>query len=157
MATLNVSITESVTLNGKNQGGTYSSFSNSSITQVEKRLINAKTGTELTLYKTADAIADGTAANLWDDDSVKYVRISNLAANSAYSFIRIQNANSDEFSYKLYGTESLLLYRHEATMDATAGAPISLGSGDNDIQLVTIKAISSDQAIELFIAATNEA
>ena len=157
MATLNVTITESVTLNGRDQGGTYSGFSNGSITQVDKRLINAKTGTELTLYKTGDAIADGTAASLWDDDSVKYVRITNLAGTSAYSFIRIQNANSDEFSYKLYGTESLMLWRHEATMDATAGAAITLGSGDNDVQLVTIKAISSDQAIELFIAATDEA
>ena len=157
MATLTVTITEAVTLNGKDQGGTYSSFSNDDITQVDKRLINAKTGTELSLYKTGDAIADGTAANLWDDDSVKYVRITNLAPNSYHSFIRIKNANDDEFSYKLFGTESLLLYRHEATMDATAGAAITLGSGDNDVVLVTIKAISSDQAIELFIAATNEA
>ena len=63
MATLKVTITESVTINGKDMGGTYSGFSNSSITQVDKRLINAKKGTELTLYKTGDNIADGTAAN----------------------------------------------------------------------------------------------
>ena len=50
-----------------------------------------------------------------------------------------------------------MLWRHEATMDATAGAAITLGSGDNDVSLVTIKAISSDQAVELFIAATDEA
>ena len=156
MADLSVTITEALSLNGRDQGST-NSITIEDITQCDKKLINAKTGTELTLYKTGDTIADGTASNLWDDDSVKYVRITNLAAQSAHSFIRMKNANDDEFSYKLYGTESILLYRHEATMDATAGAAITLGSGDNDVVSVSIKAISSDQAIELFIAATNEA
>ena len=156
MADLSVTITESLTINGRDQGSS-NSITIENITQCDSKFINAKTATELTLYKTGDTIADGTAANLWDDDSVKYVRITNLAATSAYSFIRIRNANDDEFSYKLYGEESLLLWRHEATMDATAGAAITLGSGDNDVALVTIKAISSDQSIELFIAAVNEA
>ena len=156
MADLSVTITEALSLNGRDQGST-NSITIEDITQCDKKLINAKTGTELTLYKTGDTIADGTASNLWDDDSVKYVRITNLAAQSAHSFIRMKNANDDEFSYKLFGNESLLLWRHEATMDATAGAAITLGSGDNDVVSVSIKAISSDQAIELFIAATNEA
>ena len=71
--------------------------------------------------------------------------------------MRLKNANDDEFSYKLAHGQSFLLWGHLASMDATAGAAITLGSGDNDVVLVTIKAISSDQAIELFIAATNEA
>ena len=37
MATLKVTITESVTLNGRDQGGTYAGFSNANITQVHKR------------------------------------------------------------------------------------------------------------------------
>ena len=39
MATLKVTITESVTLNGRDQGGTYAGFSNANITQVHKLYI----------------------------------------------------------------------------------------------------------------------
>tara|TARA_R110002020_G_scaffold286911_4_gene502358 strand:- start:77 stop:541 length:465 start_codon:yes stop_codon:yes gene_type:complete len=154
MATLNVSITESVTLNGKDHGGTYSGFSNTSITQVEKRLINATT-TEVTLYGAANAMADGTGGPLWDDDSVKYVRITNLSANSNFVYITIANSANDEAVFKLYGTESLLLWRHAGSFEAIAGAATQTNVAD--IDLVTVLADSSTQAVELFIASTDAA
>ena len=154
MATLTVSITESVTINGKDQGGTYSGFSNSSITQVEKRQINITT-TEVTLYGAANAAADATGGPLWDDDSVKYVRITNLAANTSHILIVLKNADNDEFLYKLFGTESLLLYRHDGAMHAKEGAA---AVGDvASIDLVTAQADTSTQAVELFIASTDAA
>ena len=42
-------------------------------------------------------------------------------------------------------------------MNASQAAALTQGTGESDIVTVTIKAISSDQAIELFIAATDEA
>ena len=156
MATLNVTITESVTLNGKDQGGTYSGFSNGSITQVDKRLINAAADTELTLYGAADAQASAAGGALWDDDSVKYVRITNLAGTSAYVYITIKNTDSDEAVFKLYGTESFLLHRHAASFEAIASNGASQTSVSH-IDLVTVKAVSSAQAIELFIASTDAA
>ena len=158
MATLKVTVTESVTINGKDMGGTYSGFSNASITQVEKRIVNATT-TETTLYDAANATADvedaieGGAA--WDDDSVKYVRITNLAANSTHVIIVVKNDDDDEFLYKLFGTESLLLYRHNSAFHAKEGAT---AIGDvQSIDLVTAQAVSSTQAVELFIASTDAA
>ena len=154
MATLNVSITESVTINGKDQGGTYSGFTNASITQVEKRQINVTT-TEVTLYAAEDAMASGTGGPIWDDDSVKYVRITNLAANSNHIIIVLRNQDNDEFLYKLFGTESLLLYRHNSAFHAKEGAT---AIGDvQSIDLVTAQAVSSTQAVELFIASTDAA
>jgi len=155
MATLTVSITESVTINGKDQGGTYSGFSNSSITQVEKRQINITT-TEVTLYGAANAAADATGGPLWDDDSVKYVRITNLAANTSHILIVLKNADNDEFLYKLFGTESLLLYRHDGAMHAKEGGATAIGNVAS-IDLVTAQAVSSTQAVELFIASTDAA
>jgi len=155
MATLNVTITESLTINGKDQGGTYSGFSNSSITQCEKRQINVTT-TEVTLYAAADAQASGTGGAIWDDDSVKYVRITNLAANSNHIIIVVKNADNDEFLYKLFGTESLLLYRHDGAMHAKEGSATAIGEVAS-IDLVTAQAVSSTQAVELFIASTNAA
>ena len=159
MATLTVKITESVTINGKDMGGTYAGFSNSSITQVEKRIVNATT-TETTLYDAADATADvadlieGGAA--WDDDSVKYVRITNLAATSTHVIIVVANEDSDEFLYKLFGTESLLLWRHNDAFHAKEGGATAIGNVDN-ITKVTVQAVSSTQAVELFIASIDAA
>ena len=155
MATLTVSITESVTLNGKDHGGTYSGFSNTSITQVEKRIINATT-TETTLYAAADTQDDaqdqiyGGAA--WDEDSVKYVRISNLAADSTFIYITVSNKSNDEAVFKLYGKESFLLWRHAGSFEAIAGAATQTNVAD--ISKVTVLADTSTQAVELFIAST---
>ena len=151
MATLNVTIKESVTINGKDQGGTYTGFSNSSITQVEKRQINITT-TEVTLYGAGNAMADATGGPLWDDDSIKYVRITNLGGTGGHILIVLRNADNDEFLYKLFGTESLLLYRHDGAMHAKEGA--AAGGDVASINLVTAQAVSSTQAVELFIAST---
>mgnify|MGYP003141544401 FL=1 len=154
MATLNVTITESITLNGKDQGGTYSGFSSANITQVQKRLINC-TATELTLYGTSSSQASAAGGTLFDDDSVKYVRITNLAGTSSFVYITIKNADNDEAVFKLYGTESFILHRHSTSFEAIAGA--ATHANVNDITLVTVLADTSTQALELFIASTDAA
>jgi hypothetical protein len=154
MATLNVTITESITLNGKDQGGTYSGFSNANITQVQKRLINC-TATELTLYAAGNAQASAAGGTLFDDDSVKYVRITNLAGTSAFVYITIKNSANDEAVFKLYGTESFILHRHAGAFEAIDGEATQ--SNVADIDLVTVLADTSTQALELFIASTDAA
>ena len=161
MATLNVTITEAITLNGKDQGGSYSGFSNSSITQVIKRQIECTAGTELTLYQASDAVTDsgfvGTGSSWFDEDSIKYVRITNLAATTVHGFLRLQNSmgTPDEVSYKLYGKQSLILYSHDTSLNAVDEAALSLGTGEGDIEKVSFEAISTNQDIELFIASTD--
>tara|TARA_A100001201_G_C4055109_1_gene190903 strand:- start:596 stop:1060 length:465 start_codon:yes stop_codon:yes gene_type:complete len=154
MATLNVTITESITLNGKDQGGTYSGFSSANITQVQKRLINC-TATELTLYGASNAQASAAGGTLFDDDSVKYVRITNLAGTSSFVYITVKNSDNDEAVFKLYGTESFILHRHAGSFEATAGAATQ--TNVTDIDLVTVLADTSTQALELFIASTDAA
>lgn len=155
MATLNVTITESITLNGKDQGGTYSGFSNANITQVQKRLINC-TATELTLYGAGNAQASAAGGTLFDDDSVKYVRITNLAGTSSFVYITIKNSANDEAVFKLYGTESFILHRHAGSFEALDAAGATQ-SDVADIDLVTVLADTSTQALELFIASTDAA
>ena len=154
MATLTVTITESVTLNGADQGGTFSGFTNSSITQVRKQLITCTADTEFVLYNAADATATtGTGAAWFDEDSIKYVRITNLAATSAHGYLRLINDGADEMVYKLKGKESFLLYDHgDAAMNAVDNDQLTIGSGEGNIVKVTFKPITSAQDIELFIA-----
>ena len=158
MATLTVTITESILLNGKDQGGSYNDFTNTSITQVRKQIIKCTADTEFTLYQAADAtITTGTGAAFFDEDSIKYVRITNLAATSAHGFIRLQNSEGtpDEVSYKLSGKQSLLLYSHDTSLNAASGGALTLGTGEGDIEKVSFKPISTAQDIEVFVASTD--
>ena len=71
-STMTVTISESITLNGKNQGGTQT-LSIPSIAEVSKRIMTCLTS-EVTLVSFAAAVAPGT----FIDADVRYVRITNL-------------------------------------------------------------------------------
>ena len=152
MATLTVTITESILLNGKDQGGSYNDFTNTSITQVRKQIIKCTADAEVTLYQAADATATtGTGAAFFDEDSIKYVRITNLAATSAHGYLIVKNDQNDEFTYKLVGKQSFLLYEHGDDAINMDNAALTIGSEGN-IVAVSFKPITSAQEIELFIA-----
>ena len=104
---------------------------------------------EHTLYTTNDNGAYISGQQL-DDENVSYARITNHDASN-YITLRLKNANDDEFSYKLGAGKTFILWGHLAAMDATAGAAITLGSGDNDIVAVTAKANSGTCDVELVV------
>ena len=150
MATLQVTISESVTLNNQPIESTYTN-NISSITQVLRRIISPLAGVETTLYSTHDTDLTGSQ---FDNDSVKYVRITNLAASTSYGWVRVSNGDNDEFDLKLSGGESLILSSHATSMNAIAASGLTLGTGEGDISDVTIKPITTSQDIEIFIAST---
>ena len=88
-ATMTITITESVSLNGTNRGNTITK-SISNIHDVMERIITVPTS-EVVLY-TTDASA--VAGSIFDRDYVKYARITNKDASN-YVVIRIKNAYND--------------------------------------------------------------
>ena len=144
MATLTVTVTEALTLNNTEQGGTVTQ-SISGINDTLKRIISVPTS-EVNLYEAHD---NNVAGNTFEDDHIKYVRISNLDATNYVSLI-IKNASNDEFTYKVGAGESFLLHGHNASVDAAAGA-ITLGS-EASITLVSAKADTAVVDVEVFIA-----
>ena len=157
MATLSVTITESCTLNGKDQGGTYSSFSNASITQVTKKIVKCLQDTEVALYKCADGLADATGAATYKEGSVKYVRITNNASSN-YVILTIKNTSDgsggvDEVYYKLGAKESFLLHSHEGSLNVGADADDpAIDSNNSDISIVVAEAKDGASELEVFIA-----
>ena len=129
---LNTSIAETVTVN-----------------DVLARIISVTHTAEHTLYTTNDNGAY-ISGQQFDDENITYARITNHDANY-YITLRLKNANDDEFSYKLPAGKSFILWGHIATMDATAGAAITLGSGDNDIVAVSAKANSGTCDVEIVV------
>lgn len=146
-ATMTVTITESVSLNGKNRGNTITK-SISNIHDVMERILTVPTS-EITLYTThASAIASST----FDKDFVKYVRITNKDASN-YIVLRITNAESDEFSYKLAAGESFMLHGHAASTEMKEGT--DAGAPDQDITSVEALAVGGAVDVELIVASVN--
>ena len=78
-ATMTVSITESITLNGKNQGGT-STVSIPSIKSVYKRIITCPASNTTTIATFASAVH--SSAGAIDVEDARYIRVTNLDASA---------------------------------------------------------------------------
>ena len=79
MANLVTTITESITLNGKERGST-NTLTIGSVTEIFHRIVTCPSGSDTTVatFRAATSTADG-ALNL---DNVKYIRLTNLDASN---------------------------------------------------------------------------
>ena len=110
--TLVVTITERATINGRQQGGS-NSIAIASIKNIMTRIIGVGT-TECTLYTTDPS---ATAGNVFDEDDVKYVRITNKDKNN-YITLTIENDRGEEAAMKLQPYSSMVLFSHKDVIDA---------------------------------------
>ena len=93
-ATMTVTLTESININGKNQGGT-TNLTIPSIATVSRRLVDVP-ASEITLVSFSTAVAAGTFV----ESDVMYIRITNLD-DSNYVYLVFRNEYSNEFCIKL--------------------------------------------------------
>ena len=101
-STMTVTISESITLNGKNQGGTQT-LSIPSIAEVSKRIMTCLTS-EVTLVSFAAAVAPGT----FIDADVRYVRITNLD-DTNFVTLNVEGEDSTDFSIRLDAGASYIM------------------------------------------------
>ena len=147
--TMTVTITEALDVGTTVMDTATSVVETITVNDIFKRVISLLHTAEHTLYTTNDNGAY-ISGQQFDDENVTYARISNHDASN-YITLRLKNANDDEFSYKLGAGKSFILWGHLASMDATAGAAITLGSGDNDIVAVSAKANSATCDVEVVV------
>ena len=114
-STLTVTLTEAISLAGKDQGAT-TTKTISSIKSIFKRLVSVG-ATEVTLY---DTHASTVAGSTFDFDNVKYTRITNKDGTNYVDLI-IENSGSDEVGLRLEAGASYLFYDHSSVLDAIAG------------------------------------
>ena len=159
--TMTVSISESITLNGKNQGG-ITSKTILTVANVLKRQIRCPLD-EITLYTTH---ASAVAGSQFDSDLIKYARISNLDDANSVDII-ITSATNDEVCRTLKAGESFLLWGHDSTIfadgsaltvaDAVAAtASLSIADGDDATsgqftEGEYVKFIATDGTVGIFI------
>lgn len=149
-ATMAVTVTETVNLNGKEQGGT-STLSVAGINEVSKRILTVPTS-EVTLIAMGTAVSLGTFV----ESAVKYIRFTNLD-DTNHVTLTFKNENADEFAVKLDKGQTFI-YNGDLsggvvdTMDAIANGDLtsSLSLGD----LVNVVAIANTAScdLEIFVA-----
>ena len=101
-STMTVTISESITLNEKNQGGT-NTLSIPSVGEVSKRIMTCLTS-EVTLVSFAAAVAPGT----FIDADVRYVRITNLD-DTNYVTLNVEGEGATDFSIRLDAGASYIM------------------------------------------------
>jgi len=146
-STMTVTISESITLNGKNQGGTQT-LSIPSIATVSRRIIDVP-ASEVEVLTMSTAVAAGT----FIESDVLYIRITNLDDTNHVTLL-FKNENNDEFAVKLDKGQTFI-YNGDLsggvvdTMDADSGAlSVSLG----DLVNVTATADTAACDVEVFVA-----
>ena len=145
-ADLTVSLTESVSLNGRNHGST-NTLTISSISEVFTRIVKCM-NSQTTTIATLNGNAFG-ADNAIDLEDAKYIRVTNL-----------DNTNSVELA--IVGAATLYQVRLDAGQSHMLGAPddLMLAEADTspsfgtmaDIASIKVNPAGNDVDVEIFVA-----
>ena len=153
MATLNVTITEELTLNGADRGST-NTLSVASVTQVYHRIVTCPAGSDSTVatFQTLTSTSD----NAIDLEDAKYVRVTNLDASNPVNLSLQVSADEDgaaDASATLLvdaGRSFIMGATHDGIVvdDDAASIVTSL----TDLESILIDPGSNAVSVEVFIA-----
>ena len=146
-ATLTVTLTEAITLNGYDQGST-NTLTIASVNEVSKRIVTATT-TEQEVLAFGTAVAAGTFL----EDKVVYFRITNLD-DTNHVVLTFKSEGNHEFAVKLDKGQAFIYNGDLAggvvdTMDASASA---LSLALEDLVNVTADAETASCDLEILVA-----
>ena len=146
-ATLTVTLTEAITLNGYDQGST-NTLTIASVNEVSKRIVTA-TPPEQEVLAFGTAVAAGTFL----EDKVVYFRITNLD-DTNHVVLTFKSEGNHEFAVKLDKGQSFIYNGDLAggvvdTMDASASA---LSLALEDLVNVTADADTASCDLEILVA-----
>ena len=146
-ATLTVTVTESISLNGKDQGAT-NSFTVASINEVYKHIVTATT-TATTFLKFGTAASAGTLIRA----DVSYLRITNLD-DTNFVTVGLSDDSADTAYFKLEKKQSIIIggtdEGPQIDIHASAGAFAAWASVDSLI----LDADTASCDVEIFVAMT---
>ena len=146
-ATMTITITESVDMNDAAGGNTVGDTSTSiaetiTVNDIFKRIISCPTS-EILLYDTHDS---NVAGSTFDDDLIKYERITNHDGSN-FVTLRITDANNDEAAIKLAAGNSFMIWTHKTAMSAADAADAGAVNAD----IVSMEATADTGACDLEI------
>ncbi len=152
-STMSVTLTESINLNGTNQGAT-NTLTIPSIAEISKRILTITTN-EATVVTMSGAVA---SAGHFNDSFVRYMRFTNLD-DTNFLTLTFTNDDGDEVAIKLDAGNSFMWFADNsggmvdvfnATENADAASDTLLGSITN----IQADANTGNCDLEMFIAST---
>ena len=155
-ATLTVKHTESISLNGQDQGAT-NTLTIASVAEIYKRIVTCP-ASEITLISIGDAAANVGPGTFVEGD-VKYIRLTNKDDTNHISLV-FKNEDNDEFQVKLDKGQSFIFNGDlsgglEDTIEGNAGAVTPGNYGTNgDLLEITATADTAACDLEIFVAST---
>ena len=153
-ATLTVTITESVTLNGSDQGAT-NSMTVASVNEVYKRIVTCVDDTDCTIavFKSATSTSDGAL----DVEDVRYIRVTNLDDTNPINLSLQVDTGEDDSAADVSCT--ILI---EAGKSFVMGTPsdgiavdddaASIVTALNNLESLLVDPLSESVDVEVFIA-----
>lgn len=150
MATLRVTHTEDIVLDGRQQGSTRTmTFEN--IVDTYTRTFSFSQQALTSVYTTSPTALSGAVQ---DDSSVKYVRITNVGAGAI--IINLIGESENHWAYEIQPTESYYLYSHNLSCLADDADDISTTEMRAlvDVDEVKVYSVKDAGRVEVFIAST---
>ena len=158
MATLTSTITETVTLNGKERGSEIS-LDIASVTQVMHRIVTCPTGEDTTVATFASVADDSAVSGSLDVEDVKYIRVTNLDGTNPVNLSLQIDAGEDDSaadesaSILLAAGRSFVMgIPSEGIAVSDANATIITGTALHNLESILIDPLSNAVAVEVFIA-----
>tara|TARA_R100000231_G_scaffold128797_1_gene99961 strand:- start:138 stop:593 length:456 start_codon:yes stop_codon:yes gene_type:complete len=144
-ATLTVTHTEALTLNGVDRGVT-NTLTIASVNEVDHRIMTIPTGSLSTVVSMGAAAAAGTFIN----SGVKYIRITN---KDDTNFVTLGlEASGDAAYFKIKAGETFVIYSDDLDANNAVIAHGSIAFGD--IVNIKAKADTATVDLEVFVAST---
>ena len=157
--TLKVTIRESITLKGKDQGST-TELSISDVNDVSSRIVTATT-TEAGLIGFLSALSSvgvtankvGYLAGMYDDGDIRYIRITNLD-DTNYITLTFRDEDNTEFRIKVDAGHSFIYPGDNSggVVDTMKAAGSALASGLADLVDITVDTDTAACDVEVFVA-----
>ena len=157
--TLKVTIRESITLKGKDQGST-TELSISDINEVSSRIVTATT-TEAGLMGFLSALSSvgvtankvGYLAGMYDDGDIRYIRITNLD-DTNYITLTFRDEDNTEFRIKVDAGHSFIYPGDNSggVVDTMKAGGSALASGIADLVDITVDTDTAACDVEVFVA-----
>ena len=151
MATLTVTVSENIILQGRNHGTT-NTKSITGVTEVFKRIVGLDSTNDVTLYSCSAGAAEGGAT--FDSDNLKYARITNVGSNVANISVSTKS-DAGVMWHQLGAGCSFLIFDHQGSFDMAATdvakAAVALATPADDVAAVTAYSASSTTKVEVLV------
>ena len=155
MADLTVTLTESVTLNGVDQGAT-TSLTVGSVVETFKRIVSCPTDTTIATFRST--VSDGSLSDgALDVEDVRYIRVTNLDSTNPVNLSLQVDAGEDDSSADESAT--ILLEAGKSFIMGTPSDGVAVSDANativttlHNLESILIDPLTNEVAVEIFIA-----